>query len=126
MLFGAAFFQIVGRDSFKDFVLDQLDALPELRVKAMFGGHGLYQHERFFGILMHGRLYFKTDDRTRAAYIERGMEPFVYEKARRTMTINYYEVPPDVLENREELVRWANQATAAASVRPKEKGKRYK
>src|SRR5207302_1728335 len=39
-------------DSFKEFVLDQLGALPELRSRAMFGGHGLYQADCFFGILM--------------------------------------------------------------------------
>jgi hypothetical protein len=38
-------------DSFKEFVLDQLGALPELRARAMFGAHGLYSGEHFFGIL---------------------------------------------------------------------------
>src|SRR5689334_1144658 len=98
------------QDSFKDFVMDQLKGLPELRARAMFGGHGVYQGENFFGILMAGRLYFKTDEHTRGAYLERGMEPFIYEKARRTMTMNYFEVPPQVLEDREEFVRWAKQA----------------
>jgi DNA transformation protein len=102
-------------ESFKDFVLDQLSALPELRARRMFGGYGLYQGDHFFGILMQGRLYLKTDERTRNAYLERGMSPFIYEKARRTTTINYFEVPPDVLENREELIRWAKRAIQAAA-----------
>jgi hypothetical protein len=29
-------------DSFKEFVLDQLNALPELRARTMFGAHGSY------------------------------------------------------------------------------------
>ena len=103
--------------SFKDFAVDQLGALPDLRVKAMFGGHGLYQGERFFGILMKGRLYFKTDEATRSAYVDRGMAPFIYEKARRTMTLNYFEVPAEVLEDREQLVAWANHAINAARER---------
>jgi DNA transformation protein and related proteins len=101
--------------SFKDFVVDQLGALPDLRVKAMFGGHGLYQGECFFGILMQGRLYFKTDETTRTAYVSRGMAPFIYEKAQRTTTIHYFEVPPDVLEDRAELVAWAQKAVMAAT-----------
>lgn len=104
-------------ESFKAFVLDQLAALPEVRAKAMFGGYGLYQADRFFGILMEGRLYFKTDEQTRAAYLERGMAPFIYEKARRTMTINYFEVPPEVLENSAELAAWAKRAIQAAAAR---------
>ena len=104
-------------DSFKDFVVDQLSGLPELRVKAMFGGHGLYQADRFFGILMDGRLYFKTDERTRADYVERGMAPFIYEKAPRITTIHYFEVPPEVLEDREELAAWARRAVEAAAAK---------
>ena len=94
--------------------MDQLRVLPELRAKPMFGGYGLYQSDQFFGILIQGRLYFKTDDQTRKAHTELGMGPFVYEKARRTMTINYFEVPSDVLENSERLVAWAQLAVAAA------------
>ena len=106
-------------DSLKSFVLDQLSALPDLRAKAMFGGHGLYQAGRFFGILMEGRLYFKVDDASRVAFVERGMGPFTYEKARRTLAMNYFEVPPDVLENREELVAWATRAIQIVAAHPK-------
>jgi DNA transformation protein len=45
--------------SFKDFVLDQLQGVPDLECRSMFGGHGLYQEETFFGIVFKGRLYFK-------------------------------------------------------------------
>ena len=100
----------MANESFKQFVLDQLAAVPELRAKAMFGGHGLYQADRFFGILMDGQLYLKTDEQTRQAYLDRGMGPFIYEKARRTMTMNYFEVPPEVLENSPELAAWAHRA----------------
>ena len=101
--------------SFKAFVLDQLAALPDIRAKAMFGGHGLYQGERFFGILMDGRLYFKTNQQTASEYLKRGMSPFTYEKSRQTMTMHYYEVPPEVLEDREQLNAWAREAVRAAS-----------
>ena len=48
-------------DSFKEFVLDQLSALPDVRAKAMFGAHGIYSGDKFFAILDEGRLFFKTD-----------------------------------------------------------------
>src|SRR5437867_1162582 len=106
-------------ESFKDFVMDQLATVPELRLKAMFGGYGLYQADQFFAILMAGRLYFKTDDASRAVYLKRHMSPFIYEKAKQTMRMRYYEVPPDVLENRQELVRWASRAIEAAAGKKK-------
>jgi len=106
-------------DSFVAFVLEQLSDLRGLGCRAMFGGHGLYQADRFFGILMEGRLYFKVDAGSRAAFVERGMGPFTYEKARRTLAMNYFEVPPDVLENREELLAWANRAIQVAAAQTK-------
>ena len=102
-------------DSFKAFVLDQLSALSELRARAMFGGHGLYSGDRFFGILDEGRVFFKVDDITRAAYESRGMPPFTYEMKGRVMTMSYYEVPPDVLVDRNEAFVWANQAIQVAA-----------
>lgn len=111
--------------SFKEFVLDQLTELPELRARSMFGGHGLYQADRFFGIVMEGRLYFKTGDPNRAAYLKHGMGPFTYEKRGRRLTMSYHEVPAAVLENREEIVAWAHQSVriSAAGRRRNSTGK---
>ncbi len=113
-------------DSFKAFVLDQLSALPELRAKAMFGAHGIYSDEKFFGILDEGRLFFKTDATTEADYTERGMEPFTYEMKGKVMTMAYHEVPPDVLEQPHELVLWARKAIAIAASKPRKPAKKRK
>ncbi len=113
-------------DSFKEFVLDQLSALPEIRARAMFGAYGVYQADRFFGILDEGRLYFKTDAQSQADYVARGMGPFTYETKGRTMTMSYYEVPPDVLENAAELVMWANRAIQIAAAGSRKSPKKRK
>jgi len=102
-------------ESFKEFVLDQLRALPDVRAKAMFGAHGLYQDDQFFGILDEGRLFFKTDAQSQTDYIARGMGPFTYEMKGRVMTMGYHEVPLDVLENAPELVAWAHRAIEVAA-----------
>jgi len=99
-------------ESFKEFVLDQLSALSDVRARAMFGAHGLYQGERFFAILDEGR-------QSQADYVARGMGPFAYESKGRVMTMGYHEVPPDVLENAPELIEWARRAIKIASARPK-------
>jgi len=78
-------------DGFKDFVLDQLSGLRGVTCRAMFGGYGLYQGETFFGIIHKSRLYLKTDERTRSAYLKQGMKPF---RPNRKQTLKtYYEVP---------------------------------
>ncbi len=95
-------------DGFKDFVLDQLHGLRGVTCRSMFGGYGLYHGDVFFGIVHKGRLYFKTNETSRAAYRERGMKPF-RPNARQTLK-TYYEVPVDVMEDAEQLVVWAAEA----------------
>src|SRR5579864_1948676 len=97
-------------ESFKEFVLDQLAGLPDVRDRAMFGAHGLYAGEHFFAILDEGRLFFKTDEKSKVRYLEQGMGPFTYTSRGKKMTMAYHEVPPDVLENASELVLWARRA----------------
>jgi DNA transformation protein len=115
-------------DSFKEFVLDQLAALPGVRARAMFGAYGLYQDEHFFGILDEGRLYFKTDAQSQADYLARGMGPFTYESRGRVVTMGFHEVPLDVLEAAPELVAWARRAislaAASKTVKPGKKRER--
>lgn len=97
-------------DSFKEFVLDQLQDLGNVRCKAMFGGHGLYHRGIFFGIIASGQLYFKTAATSRAPYEERGMKPF-RPNARQTLK-SYYQVPAEILEDVEELILWARAASS--------------
>jgi DNA transformation protein len=96
------------RDSFLDFVEEQLG--PGNSFRAMFGGHGIYRGDVFFGILSKGRLYFRTGPITRADYVAKGSAPF-RPNARQTLK-SYYEVPADVLEDAETLRAWAAKAAS--------------
>ena len=113
-------------NSFKEFVLDQLSALPDLRAKAMFGAHGIYSGDKFFGIPDQGRLFFKTDVASQADYLERGMGPFTYEMKGKTMTMSYHEVPSEILEQPHELVLWARKAIAIAASKAKKPVRKIK
>ena len=95
-------------ESFKDFVLDQLQDLDGVEARGMFGGHGLYKDETFFGILHKGKLYFKVDESTVAEYRKRKMKPF-RPNAKQTLT-SYYQVPAEMLEDNEQLCDWAMKA----------------
>lgn len=99
-------------DGFKDHVLDQLADLGGVEARAMFGGHGLYRDGLFFGIVYKGRLYFKTNEKTRSAYAKHGMKPF---RPKPGMTLKtYYEVPGEVLDDRRELEAWAAKAVGGS------------
>ena len=99
---------------FVEYVIEQLQGLDRLTSRRMFSGVGLYSDELFFGLLYHERLYFRTDDTTRPEYEARGSEGFRPRPNIKRMKMRYYTVPADVLEDAEELVKWARKATAVA------------
>ena len=77
----------------------------------MFGGLGLYSGERFFGVVDDDLVYFKVDDATRPRYVKRGMKAF----APMGPPMNgYWQVPPDVLEDADELASWVAEALEVA------------
>jgi len=110
---------------FRDFVLDQLAGVPRLRPRAMFGGVGLYSGEQFFGIVAADELFFKVDDTNRAAYEAAGSEPF-RPVLDRPVSMSYWRVPIEVLEDPSELVVWARDAIRAAGEAPRRKPRRPK
>ena len=98
-------------DSFKEFVLEQLRELGQVECRRMFGSYGMYHQGRFFGIISKGQLYFKTSDKTRPDYEERGMHYF--QPNEKQALKHYYEVPAEVLEDAERLAAWAWKALEA-------------
>ena len=95
-------------DSFREFALEQLAALDGLRCKRMFGGHGLYSGEVFFGILFDGRLYFKTHPDTLPDYL--AVQAAVFAPSEKQILKNYREVPVEILEDAVQLTAWARKA----------------
>lgn len=96
-----------------DFVLDQLSTFGKITHKKMFGGVGIYKDGLMFAGIMHGTLHFKVDDQTRQDFIDKGMEPFSHGKPGKTLP-TYYQVPIEIVEDRDELKRWADKAFTAA------------
>jgi DNA transformation protein and related proteins len=100
--------------AFSTYVHEQLHLLPAVTSRRMFGGIGLYSDGLFFALLADDTLYCKVDDGNRADYVERGMRAFTPFPDKPGMS--YYEVPAEVLEDAEELARWARKSVAAALV----------
>jgi DNA transformation protein len=111
---------------FRVFVLDQLARIPQLRAKRMFGGVGIYSADCFFAIVAADELFFKVDDSNRAGYVAAGSEPF-RPVAARPVSMSYWRVPIEVLEDSSELATWAlaaiRAAGNAATRKPKRKAK---
>lgn len=96
-------------ESYKDYVVDQLQSLGPVFAKKMFGGYGLFLDGVIFGVIANDEFYLKADDSTRPKYLKMGMKPFnPFEEESHSMT--YFEVPIVVLENKYELENWAGES----------------
>jgi DNA transformation protein len=99
---------------FVEFVLELLAPVGGVRARAMFGGYGIYQGDIMFAIIVDDRLYFKTDGVTCREFTARGLAPFTYVARGKTITMQYYEAPPEVFEEPEAMRKWAEQAIGTA------------
>jgi len=106
-------------NSYLEFVIEQMSAFVEVTPKRMFGAAGLYAGEVFFGLVDNNTLYFKVDDSNRGDYRQAGAKPFSpYGDG--SYSMSYYEVPPAVIEDCDELRAWFQKAIAVAG-KPKKK-----
>lgn len=101
-------------DDFRDFVLEQLTAAGQVTSRSMFGGIGLYLDGLFFALIDDDTLYFKVDDSNRARYEKAGSKPFCPFPDRPDQPMGYWQVPAEVLEDSEELARWACESMGIA------------
>lgn len=100
-------------DDFTEYVVtDLLSGLRGVKARAMFGEHALYLDDCIFGLVTDGVVYFKADDSNRRKYEEAGSRQYSYESGGKNVPMPYWEVPAEVLEDREEVARWAREAQA--------------
>jgi DNA transformation protein len=100
-------------DSFREFALEQLGRVTPVTARRMFGGVGIYAGGLFFAVMDNNRLYFKVDDSNRLDFEAVGMGPF-RPFGEDGAAMQYYEVPPDSLEDIDALGAWVVKAIAVA------------
>jgi DNA transformation protein and related proteins len=104
---------------FLQYVLEQLARAGRLSSRRMFGGAGIYCDDVFFAVIDDDTLYFKVGDSTRSDYESRGMHPFRPYKDKPEVSMSYYTVPADILDDAEELVAWARRSVKVAANSPR-------
>ncbi len=96
-------------DAFLEYMSDQLSTWGGVTSRKMFGGAGLYRDGKMFALIADDVAYLKVDDSNREKYLKAGSSPFQpYPDKPNTMP--YYEIPPDVLEDPNELISWSKEA----------------
>ena len=95
-------------------VLDLLSPWGGVTARRMFGGYGLYRQGLMFALVADDVLYLKVDAQNRAAYEVAGMEPFTYDGKNGTVSLPYWEAPPDLFDDPDAMIEWAKGAFGAA------------
>lgn len=103
-------------NGFCEYLLDQISDFRGVSLRKMFGGAGLYRDGVMFGLVAEDTFYLKADDRNRKDFEAVGMGPFVYDgKNGKQLAMPYFQVPSNVLEDREQLAGWARKSHAVAA-----------
>ena len=98
-------------DEFADYVVEQLSTWGEVAVRRMFGGAGIYRDGTMFGLIADDVAYLKVDDSNRDDFLQAGSAPFApYPEKDKSTVMSYFEIPADVLEDRDELAKWAQRS----------------
>ncbi len=106
------------KSAFVDFVMrDLLNGVPDIRARAMFGGHGIYKNDTMFAIIVDDELYFKVGDANRSDFESRCSKPYCYAvKGKKPVTMSYWNLPAEIMDNRQDLIKWLEKAAKVSLV----------
>jgi DNA transformation protein and related proteins len=99
---------------FVSYCAELLAALGKVRIKPMFGGHGLYVDELFIAIVSDETLYLKADATSLPRFEQAGCAPFTYHASGEEHRLNYRTVPSEAMESPALMQPWARLAIEAA------------
>lgn len=99
---------------YKLFIEDLLSPHGAVRIRAMFGGAGVYLDELMVAILADDELYLRADADSERAFIEAGCTQFTYEAKGETMAMKYWSCPEDAFDEPEVMANWLSLSRAAA------------
>lgn len=110
-----------------DWLLDLFEPFGRVRLKRMFSGHGVYSGEYCVALAINPGLCMRVDDETRARFEEIGAVPFTYGKQGKTIIVQkWWRLPDEVMDDPEEVARWARLSLEVARRLPPKKPRKPK
>ena len=101
-------------NEFANYCAELFAALGPVRVRRMFGGHGIYVDDLFVAIVSAESLYLKADLQCASAFEKAGGTRFTYEGKGRSVSLQYWTPPAPALDSPALMEPWARLALAAA------------
>ena len=105
---------MAAKDEFASYCGELLSGLGAVRVKRMFGGHGIYVDDLFVAIVVGETLYLKADAETTPRFEAAGCAPFVYEAKGRRVSMAYRAAPAEAMDSPALMRPWVALALQAA------------
>jgi DNA transformation protein len=105
---------MTAKSEFVEYLLELFEPFGEVKVKAMFGGFGIFRRDLMFALVADDTLYLKVDEKSRSKFQCKGLSPFVYKMKGKECTMPYYQAPDKAMEDPEEMAQWAKKAYDAA------------
>lgn len=117
-------------DSFHEYVMNEVFVgIDGISSRPMFGGFGIYKQSLrpsnkssglsegvLFALIADGELYFKVGESNEADYEKMGSKPFIYTGHKgKDVTMSYWLLPEDIMENKDELEKWIEKSVAASN-----------
>ena len=108
------------------FLEDCLQWDKQFTKKNMFGWYAVYKNWKVFCLFLMDTIYFKVDEKNRIGYEKRNSKPFSYtKKSWEVSVMAYWELPEEILENREKLDTWINKSLSVENkTKPKHKSEK--
>jgi DNA transformation protein len=100
--------------SFTTHVVELMAPFGPVQARKMFGGWGLFRTSLMFAVVIGDELYFKADEHSVGRFRARGLKPFSYDARGRSVSLRYYQAPPETLEDPAAMAEWAGEAYACA------------
>jgi DNA transformation protein len=108
-----------------EFIRELFSSFGLVSVRRMFSGAGIFADGLMFGLVVRGEIFLKVDDETRPAFEAEGSKPFVYRRARgREVALSYWRLPERLMDDPDDLARFARASLAAAHRAAAKKSKR--
>ena len=98
---------------------DLFQVFGPISLRRFFGGEAIYAGDVVIGMVFDDTVYFKTDDKTRKAFVAERTKPFSFLKRStgETIVTTWYAVPDRLYDDPDELAEWAKAAHSVASAK---------
>ena len=99
------------KNEFLQYALDIFNPLGKLHTKTLFGGNAILKNNITFAMVFDGSIYLKTNKDTVEKYLDLNSKPLSYKKNNKTINLRYYEIPVEIIDDEDQLIDWAIEAT---------------